>query len=379
MTFDKLPGQENIKNHLKKGIENGRIPHAQIFSGNEGSGTLISAISYANELLQSKSSDAVGSALKVSKLAHPDLHFVFPVSTTDKVKRHPVSGHFMEEWRTFVLNQNFGDYYDWLKHLGIDKKQAQIGVDEAEDLLKKINLKSYEGGYKIVIIWQADRLNSSASNKLLKLIEEPPKDTVFLLITSNYESIINTIQSRCQLIEFPRIDASSLLVYLKQIYPDKTESEINLAINQSEGNLALALKNLVNSEGQNQFEQWFITWIRAAFKAKGDASVIEKLIDWSNEIASVGRENQKQFLNYCISFFRQALLVNYGVSEIGHLTTKTPGFDISKFAPYIHGSNINAIIQELDEASYHIERNGNAKLILLDCSIKLTRLLHQKE
>ena len=136
---------------------------------------------------------------------------------------------------------------------------------------------------------------------------------------------------------------------------------------------------MVHSEGQNQFEQWFITWIRAAFKAKGDASVIEKLIDWSNEIASVGRENQKQFLNYCISFFRQALLVNYGVSEIGHLTTKTPGFDISKFAPYIHGSNINAIIQELDEASYHIERNGNAKLILLDCSIKLTRLLHQKE
>ncbi|MGB0777456.1 MAG: ATP-binding protein [Flavobacteriaceae bacterium] len=379
MTFDKLPGQENIKTHLKKGIENGRIPHAQIFSGNEGSGTLIAAISYANELLQSKSSDAVGSALKVSKLAHPDLHFVFPVSTTDKVKRHPISGHFMEEWRTFVLNQNFGDYYDWLKHLGVDKKQAQIGVDEAEDLLKKINLKPYEGGYKIVIIWQADRLNSSASNKLLKLIEEPPKDTVFLLITSNYENIINTIQSRCQLIEFPRIDTSSLSAYLKQIHPDKTESEINLAINQSEGNLALALKNLVNSEGQNQFEQWFITWIRAAFKAKGDASVIEKLIDWSNEIASVGRENQKQFLNYCISFFRQALLVNYGVSEIGHLTTKTPGFDISKFAPYIHGSNINAIVQELNEASYHIERNGNAKLILLDCSIKLTRLLHQKE
>lgn len=378
MTFDKLPGQQNIKSHLEKTIKSGRIAHAQIFSGHQGSGLLVAAIAYANELLKLNNKNPDQSELKVAKLVHPDLHFVFPVAINDKVKKHPVSDKFLGEWRTFVEEQPFGGYYDWLKFIGIDKKQAQIGVDEAEELVKKMQLKPFEGGFKVVIIWQAEKLNTSASNKLLKLIEEPPKNTIFLLTTTDYEKIINTIQSRCQQLEFPRVDSASIAKYLKEQFPNFAESNFSAITSEANGNLNLAVKSIRENNHHMQFEQWFITWIRTAFKAKGNPSVVENLITWSEEIASQGRENQKQFLNYCLEFFRNALLLNYGVNSIAHMKTSTPGFDMDKFAPFVHESNIQQIVTEIENANYHIERNGNAKLILLDTSIKLTRYLHQK-
>jgi len=378
MIFENIIGQEHIKKHLIKSTENNRIPHAQIFIGKEGCGTLPIAIAYAKHLLCSTSNDKEACAKKCDKLQHPDLHFAFPVTTNDNVKRHPISNLFLQDWRSFINKNPYGSLFDWSQHIGVENKQGQIGVDEAEDIVKKLTLKSYEGGFKVMLIWMAEKMNIAASNKLLKLIEEPPNKTIFLLITEDEEQIINTIKSRCQALHLPKLsenDISKALIKNENI----AESEAVRIAHQAEGNYNKAVHYLHNNSNELLFEEWFITWIRSAFRAKGNASVIQDLISWSDTIAKSGRETQKQFLQYCLHFFRQALLLNYGTPDLVFIETQTQGFNIEKFAPFIHSGNIETINKEVNDAQYHIERNGNAKIILLDLSIKLTRLLHSKE
>ena len=378
MNFSEILGQEHLKNHLIKSTDNGRISHAQLFVGKEGSGTLPMAIAYAQYILCSTSDDKEASALKCSKLMHPDLHFAFPVATNEFIKTHPVSNLFLEDWRDFIRLNPYGNLFEWLQSIGIENKQGQIGVHEAEEIVKALKLKSYEGGYKIMIIWMAEKMHTSAANKLLKLLEEPSEKTVFLLVTENEEQIITTIKSRCQVLHFPLLSEANIANFL--IEKEGTDEPIAKQIaQQADGNFNKALHLLHNDNADVQFEQWFITWVRAAFKAKGNASVIQLLIEWSETIAKTGRETQKRFLNYCLQFFRQALLLNYDAASLVFLHPKTPNFKLEKFAPFIHSGNILEINKELNEAIYHIERNGNPKIILLDLSIKLTRLLHTKE
>ena len=229
-----------------------------------------------------------------------------------------------------------------------------------------------------MIIWMAEKMNISAANKLLKLIEEPPEKTVLILIAQDKEQIIKTILSRCQVLYFPKVSEENIVKNL--IKQKQTAEKLATKIaHQANGNWNKALSLLKSNDEEPIFETWFVTWIRAAFRAKGNASVIEELINWSNEISKTSRETQKQFLQYCLHFFRQALLLNYKADKLVYLETKSPKFDLKNFAPFIHGGNITAISETLNEAIYHIERNGNAKIILLDISIKLTRLLHTKE
>ncbi|MDB2555820.1 DNA polymerase III subunit delta' [Flavobacteriaceae bacterium] len=378
MLFNQIIGQEHIKNHLQTSAKNGRIPHAQLFVGKEGSGTLPVAIAYAQFLLSHFSDNPSASELKVAKLQHPDLHFAFPVTTNDSVKKHPVSNLFLNEWRDFVSKQPYGGLFNWLQSIGVENKQGMIGVDEALEVVKKLQLKSYEGGFKVMIIWMAEKMNIAASNKLLKLIEEPPAKTIFLLITENEDQIITTIRSRCQALHFPVLSeqdiANELLIKEKC-----SESDALKIATQAEGNYNKAVHLLHQDANDLIFEQWFIAWIRTAFKAKGNAAVIQELVVWSETIAKTGRETQKQFLEYCLQFFRQALLLNYKSPELVFLETQTPKFNLQNFAPFVHSENILAIEKELNDALYHIERNGNPKIILLDLSMKLTRFLHKKE
>jgi DNA polymerase-3 subunit delta' len=377
MLFNQIIGQEHIKNHLQVSAKNGRIPHAQLFVGKEGSGTLPMAIAYAQFLLCSSSDDAAACAIKCEKLQHPDLHFAFPVTTNDSVKKHPVSNLFLKDWRDFIKNQPYGSLFNWLQFIGVENKQGNIGVDEAEAVVKKLQLKSYEGGFKVMLIWMAEKMNIAAANKLLKLIEEPPNKTVFILITENEEQIINTIKSRCQALHFPVLsenDIANSLIEKERC----SENEATKIAQQAEGNYNKAIHLLQNDASDLVFEEWFVTWIRTAFKAKGNAAVVQQLIEWSETIARTGRETQKQFLDYCLQFFRQALLLNYKSDQLVFMETQT-GFDLSKFAPFVHAGNILDIEKELNDAMYHIERNGNAKIILLDLSMKLTRFLHKKE
>ncbi|MGC6285903.1 MAG: ATP-binding protein [Polaribacter sp.] len=377
MFFEKVIGQEHIKNHLITSVESGRIPHAQLFVGDEGTGTLPMAIAYAQHILHYYSNDKEATAAKCQKLQHPDLHFGFPVTSTDSVKKHPVSNLFLEEWRSFMEEQPYGSLFNWLKHIGVDNKQGIIGVDEAEDIVKKLLLKSYEGGSKIMILWMVEKMNIAAANKLLKLIEEPPEKTIFLLVTENEEQLLDTIKSRCQVFHFPKLPEEDIANHLvKQLQIEASEAKFYAY--QSDGNFNKALHLALHDSKDSDFEEWFVFWVRTAFRAKGNPTVVQDLISWSETIAKSGRETQKQFLLYCIQFFRQALLQNYTADDLVFFSTSN-NFDLKKFAPYVNSANIVEIFKELDTAIYHIERNGNAKVILLDLTLKLTRFLHRKE
>lgn len=382
MQFSEILGQVHIKNHLTRSADLGRIPHAQLFVGPEGSGTLPMAIAYAQYILCNNQNGENSGAnescnLKFQKISHPDLHFVYPTVSTEEVKKSPKSIDFIADWRQFIAQNPYGGLFDWYSVLGVQNKQGEIRVDDAQEILKSLALKSYEGGYKIMIVWMADKMNTAASNKLLKLLEEPPEKTVFILISENEEDIIQTIRSRCQVLHFNGLSEhiiSEVLVSLENIEP-KLATKI---AHQAQGNYNKALHLLKDDNDEFPFEQWFVVWVRAAFKAKGNAAVIADLIHWSEQIAALGRETQKKFLQYCIDIFRQALLHNYETSSLVYFEPAVENFTIAKFAPFVNGNNIHEIFQELSDAIYHIERNGNAKIILTDLSIKLTRLIHKK-
>ena len=382
MLFSSLLGHDHLISHLTKTADAGRIPHAQLFVGPEGCGTLAVAIAYAQYILcqNQGGENNTGNAacnLKFETISHPDLHFIFPTVTTEEVKSKPKSSDFSAEWRQFVNQNPYGSLFDWYQVLGVQNKQGEIRVTDAQEIVKSLSLKAYEGGYKITIIWMADKMNIEASNKLLKLLEEPSDKTLFILISDNEEAIIQTIRSRCQLLNFnalPEKIIEDALVSRENIEP---RSAKKLA-HQAQGDYNKALKLLQENNEVDLFEKWFVDWVRAAFRAKGNAAAIQDLLSWSEQIAGLGREAQKKYLNYCIELFRQALLLNYQTTSLVYVEPKIENFKLENFAPFVNHSNIEAIFTALSEASYHIERNGNAKLILTDLSIKLTRLIHSK-
>ena len=382
MQFSEILGQEHIKNHLTRSADLGRIPHAQLFIGPEGSGTLPMAIAYAQYILcgnQNGENTGANEAcnLKFRKISHPDLHFVYPTVATEDVKSKPKSIDFIGDWRNFVSHNPYGSLFDWYTVLGVNNKQGEIRVDDAQEILKSLALKSYEGGYKIMIVWMADKMNIAASNKLLKLLEEPPEKTIFILIVEQEEDVIQTIRSRCQVLHFNGLPESCIaeaLVAKKQIEPKQAAT----IAHQAQGDYNKALHLAQNDKDEYPFDEWFVTWVRAAFKAKGNAAAIQDLILWSEQVAGLGRETQKKFLEFCIEMFRQALLLNYESPSLVYLEPTVEKFKLENFAPFVNGNNIHAIFKEISDAIYHIERNGNAKIILTDLSIQLTRLIHKK-
>lgn len=380
MLFNNALGQKHLKSHLVTSADSGRIPHAQLFIGPEGCGILPIALAYAQHIISKgheKDSPSYDSCLhKCATFTHPDIHFAFPVSNSDKVKSHAVSDNYLQEWRQFLSEQPYGNLFDWYRLIGIEKKQGQIGVDEAQDIAKKLSLKSYEGGHKILIVWMVEKMNVAASNKLLKLIEEPPKQTVILLLAEDEEQLIGTIRSRCQILHFPRLPEETIAQGL--VDKGLSQAQALQLAHEANGNFNKAL-DLMNQDSEDLiFEKWFVQWVRSAFKAKGNKGAVRDLILWSEELAKVGREVQKKFLQYCLAIIRQALLLNYSAPELVYSKIHVDNFELKKFAPFVHENNIEAIIKELETAMLHVQRNGNSRLIFTDLSIKLTRLLHIK-
>jgi DNA polymerase-3 subunit delta' len=374
MKFQDVLGQDYLKNYLIKTTDSSRIPHAQLFVGESGSGTLPMAIAYARYVLCGE--DNLACNLKFDTLSHPDLHFIYPTVTTEDVKSKPRSIDFLPLWREFVKENSYGSLFDWYKKLGHLNKQGEIRVDDAQETLKTLALKSYEGGYKVLIIWNADKMNITTSNKLLKIIEEPPAKTLFILISENEENIIQTIRSRCQVLNFGALSQQTIVDALVSNHQTEDSRAKKIAY-QAQGSYTKALE-ILNDDNEFPFDEWFVSWVRTAFRAKGNPGSILGLITWSETIASLGKETQKKFLLYCIEIFRQALLLNYQTKELVYLEPDVENFTLEKFAPFVNGNNIQEIYKELSDAVYHIERNGNAKLILTDLSIKLTRLIHKK-
>lgn len=372
MQFKNIIGQEVLKQSLIEIVNGNRISHALMFTGPEGTGKLAMAIALATFINcenrgQNDSCGVCPSCIKMKKLVHPDLHFVFPVVKVQGTAS--VSDSFIEKWRETILETPYLSYNNWLSKMGTENKQAQIYTDESKEIIRKISMKSFEAEYKTMIIWLPEKMNIQASNKLLKMLEEPPGKTLFILVSNTPENILQTIYSRTQIIKFPKLRDIEIKNALEAGYSaDKTEGIVNIA----NGNYAKALLLLDETDNANQNYNYFTNLMRTCYKA--DILNLYTLVD---EITGIGREKQKELLVYFSRMIRENFILNVNKNtEINYMTNKEDAFS-SKFHPFIKDSNIEGFYNEVEKAHYHIERNGNPKIIFLDLSFTLIKLLKQ--
>ena len=373
MQFKEVVGHQNIKEKLVYTVKENRVSHAQLFLGPEGSGNLALAIAYAQYLSceNKQENDSCGvcpSCLKYKKLVHPDLHFVYPVATSKSVKKDPVSDDYIEQWREIILENPYINQNRWYEIIDVENKQGIISKNESYEILRKLNLKTFESEYKIMIIWLPEKMNAFAANKLLKLIEEPPEKTLFLLVSENSEQIIPTILSRTQLIKIPKVDNESMMGALSDRFgldPQKANDIVHLA----NGNFFEA-QNILNSSDEDNynFEQ-FTMLMRLSYQRK----VIE-LIEWVDDISRLGREKQKSFLVYSLRLIRENFMLNIQNKDMAHLTNKEFEFS-EKFSQFINQDNVYQLYEVLNKAHIDIEMNAYNKIVFLDLALKVVKLI----
>ncbi len=373
MRFSEVAGHADLKQQLAQSVAEERVPHAQLFHGPRGSGSLALALAYATFLScrDRQNGDSCGkcpSCLKYDRLIHPDLHFVFPVFTTKSVKKDPVSDDFIAEWRLALLENPYITPNQWYSYIGLENKQGSIIKRESEEIQKKLQLKSYESDFKVMIIWMPEKMNQTASNKLLKLIEEPPPMTIFLLVPEDTGPILPTILSRTQLIRVPRIREEDLLEALKKKHAVSDEI-LRSAIKIAGGDYVNAEENLMTSEDSAYQLELFIRIMRLTYSRE-----FQEIFEWVEELAGLGRERQKAFLAYAIRMIRENYLLNKEQVELVRLTAAESDFS-RKFFPFINDGNVPLMVQELNEASIHIEANAYARIVFLDFALKLAKLI----
>jgi DNA polymerase III subunit delta' len=379
MLFKDIPGNPGIKERLINTVNTGRVSHALLFIGPEGNAKLAYALAYAQYLscTDRQEDDSCGqcpSCKKFEKVVHPDLHFVFPVVSAKNLSK-PVSDDYLKSWRTFLNDEVFHSFNKWLSAMGTENKQAGIFAQESSSIIRKLNFKTFESDYKSMIIWLPEKMNITAANKVLKMIEEPPPNTLFILVSEAPEAIINTILSRTQPIKIPRSEPEALQAYFKKKYQLPPE-KIDEAVYLSENNGAAAAQMLAaDSESDNLLLNNFSKMMRLCYTAD-----VKQLIEWADEMSVFGREQQKYFLNYALRMIRENFVLNLAPNEknkIVFLTEKENAFS-QNFSNFIHQKNIKAIAEEFNNAALHIERNGFDKLIFLDLSLKTAKLLKVK-
>lgn len=370
MNWENIAGQTQLQQVLQQSITENRISHAQLFIGKDGYGAFPLALAYAKEILKQENEHA---ASKVEHLNHLDLHFSFPVFTENK---NSLSKMKFDAFREMMMASPYSSFDDWTSFLDSENKQFFISADEIEDQNQKFALKSYEGGTKILIVWRADKMNTSAANKFLKFLEEPPEKTVILLTAENTSDILPTILSRTQVIDVPRIQDEDLQQFLS-LHQDLDASKITEIVHEAQGNLNEALKLAQSVNKDADFEALFVQWVRDAFQVKKKPEFLKNIIFWAREIASWNREKQKNFLNYCSEIFRLALLQNYQSEDLVYKKINVNGFNWESFSKFISGANIESILEELSTADLHLTRNGNPKIIWTDLGIKLSRYIHK--
>jgi len=376
MLFSEVIGQNSIKDRLVSTVADNRVSHAQLFLGPEGSGNLAMAIAYAQFIscTNRQKADSCGqcpSCLKYQKLAHPDLHFIYPVNSTKEVPK-ATSAKFIDKWREAISDNPYISLGQWYSQIGIENKQGLINVPDCNDIIKKLSLKSFESEYKIMVIWRAERLFHAAAPKLLKILEEPPEKTLFLLIAENQEQLLRTIRSRTQLVKLKRIDEQDLSDALCTRHGVEASEARHLA-QQSVGNYTEALRLLESNETREFNGEQFQNWMRYCFKSDWIQAM-----EWIETIAKLGRERQKNFLQYCIGMVRQSLLLNYQINELVGIEGSDREF-ARKFAPFVHSGNCVDFADSLNTAYLNIERNANPRILFLDLSMKIAELLKRNK
>ena len=367
MYFRDIIGLHDVKQHLIDSVQRGLIPHARMFYGMEGVGKLPLAIAYARYLNCENrgDDDACGecpSCHKFNKLAHPDLHFVFPVIKTK------VSDEYLANWRDFLSKNIYFDLNNWLDFIDAGNAQGLIYAKESEEIIRKLNLKTYEAKYKIMIVWLPEKINESCANKLLKMIEEPPDNTVFLLVSEELEQVLQTIQSRCQPLHVRALESEEMVTAIQQHYGLETTAAQTVA-HISNGSFRKAIEIIESSDETKENFDFFVKMMRASVMRN-----IKSIKEVANEIAAIGREKQKSFLTYSLRMFREYFVSNFGSSAIVYVNEAEAAFG-QKFTPFINERNIEAFNDEFSLAYRQIEQNGNAKIIFLDICLKVTVLL----
>ena len=374
MFFKDVIGQEEAKQRLIREAKEGKIAHARLFCGPEGIGKLPLAIAYARYLSCNNpgEKDACGicpSCVKFNKLAHPDLHFVFPV--IKKKSKDTVSDDFIAEWRELLSQTPYFNLNIWLEEMGAENQQAQIYVKESDEIIRKLSLKSSQGGYKIMIIWLPEKMNVECSNKLLKLLEEPPSQTIFLLVSEEPDMLLTTIQSRTQRFALYGIEEKYITEKLQSQYGLQERDAISIG-HRSEGNFLKALDSIHLNEENKLFFDLFVSLMRLSYQRK-----IREMKQWSETLAAMGRERQKHFLSYCQRLVRENFMFNFQDPSLIFMNEEEQNFS-KRFAPYINEKNVMGIMDELSEAQRHIEQNVNARMVFFDFSLKMIVLLVQK-
>jgi len=374
MNFAQIPGQKEIKGKLLRSVKEERVSHAQLFAGPEGCGSMALALAYARYISCENRSDidscgTCKSCVKYEKLIHPDLHFVFPVIKGKKVT-DPVSDNYLGEWREFVKRSPYFTLNNWMDSIEVGNAQGMIFASEASEIIKKLSLKTFESDFKIMIIWLPEKMHQATANKLLKMIEEPPEKTLFLLVSEEPDKVIPTILSRCQLVKIPSFSSSDIEKYLINRFNIATDKAADIS-RVSNGNITRAIELCENEDSSLTNLERFKSLMRFAWKRD-----IISLINWSEEMASTGREAQKNFISFSLRLLRENLMLSLDQHRNGLVFLTGDEADFSgKFHLSVNQNNIYPLNEELNLVYSHIESNGNAKIIFLDLALKVTRLI----
>ena len=374
MLFKEIIGQKEIITNLLKMATEQRVGHALLFSGSEGTGKLGLAIAFARYLNcenpgETDSCQECSSCRKYSKLIHPDLHFVFPVAATKNSGNNPVSDDFLPAWRESLFLNPYMRLFQWYEYMGIENKQGSISKNESLQIIRKLSLKNFEATYKVMIIWMAEKMNIFAANKLLKILEEPPQNTVFILITEAADQIIPTILSRARIIEIPRIDKISMGNAIRDRHDIQDHKRIDDFIRLADGNYLQLMEAVKETEETRYHFDMFVRFMRICFSID-----IVGISSWIDEMAKPGREVQKQFFQYALRLIRGNFILNVKAGDIDLLSDEEKDFS-SRFSKFIHPGNVLSIYDELNKASAHIEYNGYSRLIFFDLALKMAKLL----
>ena len=371
--FDNIVGQKEYIASLRTAIDNNRLPHALLISGNEGSGSLALAYAAAQYLIcpHRHDGDACGQCpqcLQLGKLQHPDVHFVFPVVRKKNQKEAPISLDYMSEWRNAFLNNHYLTLNEWTTTLSEENKQAGIFVAEANNIIKTLSVKPFESDYRVMIIWLPEKMNEETANKLLKIIEEPNDMTHFFLVSQEPERIIGTIQSRVQRINLPPIADVDIQQALVSRFNCPQDKAIDYA-RMSHGSYVEALKLLNDDEERSFYFTKFCEMMRLSYAKK-----LFDMKEWSEELSGIGRERQKAYLQYAQQMIRENFIMNFNTPSLNYLNENERTFS-SRFHAFVNHNNVTGIMDELALAEKDIMQNVNAKMVFFDLSLKLIMLL----
>jgi len=383
MLFSKIIGQQDIKNRFIRSVQENRIPHAQLLRGPEGVGKLALAIAYAQYICcenrsQTDSCGLCPSCVKYRKLAHPDLHFVFPI-IKPAGKTSTVCDDFIVAFRERIIRSPYFSVNDWYAEIGEETKQGIIYSNESQEIIRKLNLKTYESEYKVMIIWLPEKMNTECANKLLKILEEPPEKTVFLMVSNLPDEMLTTILSRTQQILIPKLSSDEIAkALLENDEKELTEHDATNIARIANGSYLAALA-VLNEDDENKlnFER-FVMIMRLAWQVgnKKDHASLKTLRKWADDMAAaaIGRERQKKFLSYAQHMTRENFILNLRNKDLNYFASYESDFS-QKFSPFINERNVEDIMKEFERAERHIERNVNAKMVFFDLVLKVIMLL----